>query len=353
MPAEDKWTLGVTKADGEGAKEGGGAGEDQGILAAPKAISELQLKKAMASVQLKKQAIKDAREEEKNYIEYRKKQILYEYRPRTSACLRTSDDSFPRRRRGAQMGFGERKAYYLNQRPNGQFACWFGKKMKKKKNDEAKEPKGAKAEASSNKIMTQSQPTTTADANQRSQKGSEKKAKEKEDCGDGGQAEEDDEEDEDGGSSKEKKGNNAKRCLQNGQPFWTVEKEDEEVTEDDLPIDSDIIEKVVTGEKKLDKAPFRKEKWDPFDTVENMKQMDKLFERETHLFTNTVESVIRLYPESNTKKKLKPEPHPRKVKWNPQISVTWFDKAYRQPKKERKPVKEPLKDIQCRKSAKT
>lgn len=48
---------------------------------------------------------------------------------------------------------------------------------------------------------------------------------------------------------------------------------DEPVTDDDLPVDMDILEKVCTGKKKLDSRPFEKTEFNPFGPVSKMKSV--------------------------------------------------------------------------------
>ncbi|PIO66290.1 hypothetical protein TELCIR_12000 [Teladorsagia circumcincta] len=101
----------------------------------------------LARAKMKKHtdAREQARQEEKNWVEFRKLQVLYDCRPKSRAASRREDDSFPRRRRGVSMGFGERKAYFLAIRPNPKYATWFGKRknwqVKEKSNKKrSKEP---------------------------------------------------------------------------------------------------------------------------------------------------------------------------------------------------------------------
>uniref|UniRef100_A0A7E4UXH0 Sas10 domain-containing protein n=1 Tax=Panagrellus redivivus TaxID=6233 RepID=A0A7E4UXH0_PANRE len=85
-----------------------------------------QLESAVGRMKSRKEARKEAKEEEKNYVEYRKAEILRAYQPKVG-ILRVGDDAFPKRRRLA-MGFGERKAHYLAIRPKAKYATWIGRK---------------------------------------------------------------------------------------------------------------------------------------------------------------------------------------------------------------------------------
>lgn len=47
--------------------------------------------------------------------------------------------------------------------------------------------------------------------------------------------------------------------------------DDDDMTDDDLPVDMDILEQVCTGKKTLDPRPFNKTIFDPFGPVSKMK----------------------------------------------------------------------------------
>ncbi|VDK51574.1 unnamed protein product [Anisakis simplex] len=128
-------------------------------------------------------------------------------------------------------------------------------------------------------------------------------------------------------------GKNAANPLINGLPFWVLlpPPDDDDMTDDDLPVDMDILEQVCTGKKVLDPRPFNKTVFDPFGPVSKMKADDVLFDRETIVFSNTVESVIRLQPEGDDPPKAR-TPQPSKIKWAKTISVTSFNVKDRRPK---------------------
>jgi hypothetical protein len=69
--------------------------------------------------------------------------------------------------------------------------------------------------------------------------------------------------------------------------------EADEITDEDLPVDMDILERVCNGEITLAQKPFQKTKFNPYGAVQRFKFDDTLFNRETTLFTSTVEAVIR------------------------------------------------------------
>lgn len=68
-------------------------------------------------------------------MDYRKAEILHDIKPKTKAFnLKKFDDSFPRpnKKKEANMEFGELMHKYLLLRPDGRFATWQGKPVKKK-----------------------------------------------------------------------------------------------------------------------------------------------------------------------------------------------------------------------------
>ncbi|CAI5444265.1 unnamed protein product [Caenorhabditis angaria] len=84
-----------------------------------------------------KEERRKAREQDKNFVEYRKDQILRDIRPTNKGFnMKKFDESFPEKRRPArqntQMEFGELMHKYLTLRPDGRFATWQGKLKTKK-----------------------------------------------------------------------------------------------------------------------------------------------------------------------------------------------------------------------------
>lgn len=59
---------------------------------------------------------------------------------------------------------------------------------------------------------------------------------------------------------------------------------------------------------------------------------DSLFDRDTILFSNTVETVIRLQPEGDERIPQPVDSQRRHIRWAEQISVTTFDPKNRRPK---------------------
>ncbi|VDK69488.1 unnamed protein product [Onchocerca ochengi] len=277
-----------------------------------------QASKALKAYKERKKARQKAREEEACYVEYRKAEILTKFKPKV----------FPKRRKGS-MGFGERKAHYLSIRPKPCYATWLGRRrnvIEAKPSpmaiaasvdmtDHSSIPESAKESDKQNNESSSSKKPST-------QKASLSSAIIGPEFEDGG-----------GQIKVATYGANADSPLINGVPFWTVElSQDDEVTDDDLPIDMDILEKVCSGKRTLDSRPFEKIEFNPFGPVAKMKADDPLFDRDTILFLNTVETVIRLQPEDNEKITQPTEAAPRRIRWADKISVTTFDPKNRCPK---------------------
>ncbi|VDM22635.1 unnamed protein product [Wuchereria bancrofti] len=263
-----------------------------------------QASKALKAYKNRKKARQKAREEEACYVEYRKAEILAKFKPKVGA-LRIADEAvFPKRRKGS-MGFGERKAHYLSIRPKPCYATWLGRRRNiiEAKFDSKRTPQ-----------------ISTSHIQKESQKRSSMIGPEFE--GDSGLV------------KMATYGAHADNPLINGVPFWTIEtpQEEEAVTDDDLPVDMDILEKVCTGKKTLDSRPFEKIEFNPFGPVSKMKADDMLFDRDTILFSNTVETVIRLQPEDDEKRAQSADPLRRRIRWADKISVTTFDPKNRRPK---------------------
>ncbi|TKR81848.1 hypothetical protein L596_015655 [Steinernema carpocapsae] len=348
--------------------------------------SQSQMNTAMQKLKERRKARKKARQEEKQYVEYRKQEILAQFRP-TVGALRSGDEAFPKRRRGT-MGFGERKAYYLSIRPNPKYAHWIGKKKEKirqakissplpqmptnitdhsaphvpeqSKREVEKEPdstaagkgkeEGKAADVKTDDVGTKTEePKSTAGDKEKASPGTAStpvkspKKKEKKKKKEKAKKSE---------KSSTPKGNNAANPLINGVPFWMSAgpADQDEITDDDLPIDMEILEKVCNGELTLAQRPHVKNSFNPFGPIQRMKYDDALFVRDTCLFANTVESVLGLQPETEDKNKSHP-PVTKLITWYGRISVTTFEPGNRMPKEKRKPVIEALKDLRREKKA--
>ncbi|CAL2030658.1 unnamed protein product [Caenorhabditis brenneri] len=82
-----------------------------------------------------KEERRKAKEQDKNYLEFRVQEILHENKPRNKATnLKKFDDEFPKpKKKNKEMEFGELMHKYLILRPDGRFATWQGKLASKKK----------------------------------------------------------------------------------------------------------------------------------------------------------------------------------------------------------------------------
>ncbi|KAI6216892.1 hypothetical protein M3Y99_01795400 [Aphelenchoides fujianensis] len=294
-----------------------------------RAFSTAQMNRAVQSYRAKKSARQTAKDEEHQYVEYRKQQILASHRPMVGA-LRSGDDAFPKRRRAPQ-GFGQRKAHFLSIRPNPKYAQWFGKK---KGTIEAKpqpaatpalvtdhsavpEPRPAKMveDPSSTKVSDTNVPDETKPAANAAM------------------------------STRpvEKKGNRAENPLDNGVPFW-VGAEADEVTDEDLPVDMECLEKVCKGEISLPPRPINKTTFNPYGAIQRFKFDDQLFVRDTALFASTVQCVIALQPDEDAGQYPAQPPIQPLIRWADKINVTVYDPLDRTWKGE-EAVVEDLKDI--------
>nr|CDP96799.1 Bm10076, isoform a [Brugia malayi] len=320
-----------------------------------------QASKALKAYKNRKKARQKAREEEACYVEYRKAEILAKFKPKVGA-LRSADEVFPKRRKGS-MGFGERKAHYLSIRPKPCYATWLGRRrniieakpspmaiaasvdmtdhsavpefsrQSVKESDKENNESDSVKKSLASKDSKHTPQISISHIQKESQKRSSMIGPEFE--GDSGLV------------KMATYGAHADNPLINGVPFWTIEtpQEEEAVTDDDLPVDMDILEKVCTGKKTLDSRPFEKIEFNPFGPVSKMKADDMLFDRDTILFSNTVETVIRLQPEDDERRAKPADPLRRRIRWADKISVTTFDPKNRRPKDIRTPINEPLRNI--------
>ncbi|CAO4359831.1 unnamed protein product [Caenorhabditis nigoni] len=101
----------------------------------------------MAATQERKLTVKEekrlAKEQDRNYVDYRKQEILHLIKPKTKAFnLKKFDDEFPRPKKKDKinMKFGEEMHMYLTLRPDARFATWPGKPANKKKKPKAAAP---------------------------------------------------------------------------------------------------------------------------------------------------------------------------------------------------------------------
>ncbi|CAG9537669.1 unnamed protein product [Cercopithifilaria johnstoni] len=314
-----------------------------------------QASKALKAYKDRKKARQKAREEEACYVEYRKAEILAKFKPKVGT-LRIADEVFPKRRKGS-MGFGERKAHYLSIRPKPCYATWLGKRRNVIEAKPSPMAIAASVDMTDHSAIPESiKPLAKESDKQDHENESSKKSLAPKDSKQTSQTSAidiqtsshkrsstpgSDFEDDNSQVKVVTYGVNADNPLINGVPFWTIEtpQEEEAVTDDDLPVDMDILEKVCVGKKTLDTRPFEKTEFNPFGPD------DPLFDRDTILFSNTVETVIRLQPEDNEKIPQPIDPNRRHIRWADKISVTTFDPRNRRPKDIRVPVFEPLRNI--------
>uniref|UniRef100_A0A0R3S429 Protein LTV1 homolog n=1 Tax=Elaeophora elaphi TaxID=1147741 RepID=A0A0R3S429_9BILA len=293
-----------------------------------------QASKALKAYKDRKKARQKAREEEACYVEYRKAEILAKFKPKT----------FPKRRKGS-MGFGERKAHYLSIRPKPCYATWLGRRRNVIEAKPSPMAIAASVDMTDHSAVPEFHrpPPVKESHKQDSENALAKKSLtpkaymqivlQKKSAMAGPDFESDNGHD-NGQVKVVTYGANADNPLINGVPFWTIDaaQEEEAVTDDDLPVDMDILEKVCTGKKTLDSRPFEKIEFNPFGPVSQMKADDPLFDRDTILFSNTVETVIRLQPEGDEKIPQPVDPNRRHIRWADKINVTTFDPKDRRPK---------------------
>lgn len=67
--------------------------------------------------------------------------------------------------------------------------------------------------------------------------------------------------------------------------------ENSDTSDEDLCIDLEMVERVGSGEIKLEMPPYIKKHFDPYGPIREMKRDDKLFDREKYIFANTVRTV--------------------------------------------------------------
>ncbi|CAD5234930.1 unnamed protein product [Bursaphelenchus xylophilus] len=317
--------------------------------------NQKQLSRALGQIQKRKSARAEAKEEEKEYVEYKKAMVLASCQP-TVGTLKSTEDKFPARPK-KKMQFGERKAHYLSIRPNPKYATWVGRK---KGIIEAK----ARVATTTNVQFTDHSsvptPTTSSAKSSDSKAKGKAKAPKKKDGGESNNSHIKTEEKDPkavespiGDDEVERKGGkNAENPLVNGVPFWTnaTPGEQDELTDDDLPIDMSLLEKVCNYEVVLAGQPFTKTMFNPFGPMARFKQDDPLFVRDTTLFASTVEAVISLQPDD---KQYPPAPPiVPKIKWSDKLTVIVFDPLDREAGNA-DPINEPLKDIKREKGAKS
>uniref|UniRef100_A0A0R3S6P1 DUF3398 domain-containing protein n=1 Tax=Elaeophora elaphi TaxID=1147741 RepID=A0A0R3S6P1_9BILA len=92
---------------------------------------------------------------------------------------------------------------------------------------------------------------------------------------------------------------------EDGLPFWNKfskvqkdnEKNNEELTDEDLPMDSEVLLEVQAGQRKLVKMPKIRIVMDPYAPLDYLKSRDKIFFTAEIIFSNTVRSMVNLTDE--------------------------------------------------------
>ncbi|GMT25242.1 hypothetical protein PFISCL1PPCAC_16539, partial [Pristionchus fissidentatus] len=257
----------------------------------------------------RKIARETARQQEKNFLEYRKIMILYEHKPTTKALAKPADDYFPKRKFAFKdMAFGARKSYFLSLRPNAKFAVWHGQK-KEAEQLEKEKILNTKTRAKTMVVATAAAHEKKAieDAN----------AAEKLAAADAAIEMMDDQIQQLDKVSKQfisygtepplkgdevkgtrhmmpmAKGSDGRRTF-----FWIAAEGEDEITDEDCPIDSDKVQEVLNGQLKVKVADHGRKDFNPYDALANLRGLNKLCDRETYMMGNTLMSVLRLFPET-------------------------------------------------------
>uniref|UniRef100_A0A2K6W9E6 Uncharacterized protein n=1 Tax=Onchocerca volvulus TaxID=6282 RepID=A0A2K6W9E6_ONCVO len=105
------------------------------------------------------------------------------------------------------------------------------------------------------------------------------------------------------------KDNEGKLFDEDGLPFWSKfskvqkdsEKKIEEATDEDLPMDSELLLEVQAGLRKLVKMPKIRIVMDPYAPLDYLKSRDKIFFTTEVIFSNTVRSMVNLNDEISNK----------------------------------------------------
>ncbi|KAF8363900.1 hypothetical protein PRIPAC_90823 [Pristionchus pacificus] len=253
----------------------------------------------------RKIARETARQQEKNFLEYRKIMILYEYKPTTKALAKPADDYFPKRKFSFKdMAFGARKSYFLSLRPNSKFANWHGKKKEQEQMEQekvlnlrtkAKTMMVATAAAQEQKALDEAHAAQKIAAEDAAGmmddqiRQLDKVAKESVSYGT-----------EPPHKGDEVKGTRAMMPMAKGADgrrtfFWISCEGKDEVTDEDCPIDSDKVQEVIDGKLLLKVAEFGRREFNPYDKLDVLRKLNKLCERETYMMSNTLMSVLRLF----------------------------------------------------------
>ncbi|KAF8375413.1 hypothetical protein PRIPAC_81842 [Pristionchus pacificus] len=269
------------------------------------AVEQGTYAKLRQRIEDRKIARETARQQEKNFLEYRKIMILYEYKPTTKALAKPADDYFPKRKFSFKdMAFGARKSYFLSLRPNSKFANWHGKKKEQEQMEQEK-VLNLKTKAKTMMVATAAAQEQKAieEANAAQKIAAEdaagmmddqirmldKVSKESISYGT-----------EPPLKGDEVKGTRSMMPMAKGADgrrtfFWISCEGEDEVTDEDCPIDSDKVQEVIDGKLLLKVAEFGRHDFNPYDKLEVLRRLNKLCERETYMMGNTLMSVLRLF----------------------------------------------------------
>ncbi|GMS96995.1 hypothetical protein PENTCL1PPCAC_19170, partial [Pristionchus entomophagus] len=303
----DPTDMGNDKKSDKG-KESGKERELQEVTALEGAVEQGSYAKLKQRIEDRKIARETARQQEKNFLEYRKIMILYEYKPTTKALAKPADDYFPKRKFSFKdMAFGARKSYFLSLRPNSKFANWHGKKKEQEQMEQEKVLN----------LRTKVKTMVVATAAAQEQKAiDEAHAAQKQAAVDAADMMDDQIQMLDKVSKEsvsygtepplkgdEVKGTRAMMPMAKGADgrrtfFWISCEGEDEVTDEDCPIDSDKVREVMDGKLQLKIAPFCRREFNPYDKLEVLRGLNKLCERETYMMGNTLWSVLKLFEEN-------------------------------------------------------
>ncbi|KAM3717484.1 Uncharacterized protein ACO02O_01518 [Dirofilaria immitis] len=105
------------------------------------------------------------------------------------------------------------------------------------------------------------------------------------------------------------KDNEGELFDEDGIPFWSKsskvqkdsERKSEEITDEDLPMDSELLLEVQAGLRELVKMPKIRIVMDPYAPLDYLKSRDEIFFTNEVIFSNTVRSMVNLYDEISNK----------------------------------------------------
>uniref|UniRef100_A0A914ZZE5 Uncharacterized protein n=1 Tax=Parascaris univalens TaxID=6257 RepID=A0A914ZZE5_PARUN len=108
------------------------------------------------------------------------------------------------------------------------------------------------------------------------------------------------------------KDNNGHLLDECGIPFWSArsnqakeEEYEEEDTDEELPMNADLLLEVQAGRMKLVNMPEMSLLMDPYEAVETLKSRDGVFFNKDVLFSNTVRTMVNINDEVEDNEKSK------------------------------------------------